>query len=87
MASQPTTIRIADDISDPVKPEKTASRAGGIYDVRSLSRVGTTAGRRSSSRHSHDRRSEQTGDVEDGDWQPDDGGRKKQIFKGTTLLW
>lgn len=86
MAAQSTTIRIADHANEPVKPDISA-RAGGIYDVRSLSRVGTATGRRSSSRHSHDRRSEQTGDVEDGEWHPDNGSRQKQIFKGTTLLW
>ncbi|KAF7517078.1 hypothetical protein G7054_g13914 [Neopestalotiopsis clavispora] len=86
MVTQPTTIRIADDAHEPVKPELSA-RAGGIYDVRSLSRVGTSASRRSSSRHSQNRRPEQDGDVEDGDWRPEDGGRKKQVFKGTTLLW
>ncbi|KAH8204388.1 hypothetical protein TruAng_001439 [Truncatella angustata] len=86
MVAQPTTIRIADDVNEPVKPE-TSARAGGIYDVRSLPRVGTAPGRRSSSRHSTDRRSEHAGDVEDGEWQPDTVGREKQIFKGTTLLW
>lgn len=86
MVTQPTTIRIADDANEPVKPDLSA-RAGGIYDVRSLSRVGTSASRRSSSRHSQNRRAEQDGDAEDGDWRPEDGGRKKQIFKGTTLLW
>ncbi|KAI1855523.1 hypothetical protein JX265_004606 [Neoarthrinium moseri] len=79
------TIRIADDL-EPIKPDNSA-RAGGIYDVRSLSRVGTASGRRSVSRHSQDRRSEQAGDVDDGDWHPEDVGREKQIFKGTTLLW
>ncbi|KAK9415306.1 putative Potassium transporter-domain-containing protein [Seiridium unicorne] len=86
MVAQPTTIRIADDVNEPVKPE-TSARAGGIYDVRSLPRAGASSGRRSSSRHSHDRRSEQAGDGDDGDWNPNDGGRQKQIFKGTTLLW
>ncbi|KAH8676115.1 potassium uptake protein [Xylariales sp. PMI_506] len=91
------TIRIADDV-DLVKPE-TSARAGGIYDVRSLPRagggggIGGSARRRSSSRHSQqDRRSQHggAGEAEDDgasdDWHRDDG-RKKQVFKGTTLLW
>jgi KUP system potassium uptake protein len=76
------TIRIADDI-ETVKPE-TSARAGGVYDVRSFSRTRASSARRSGSQ---DRRSGHTGDVEDGeDWRRDDG-RKKQVFKGTTLLW
>lgn len=74
------TITIADELSPLDKPEK-SSQAGGIYRTRSHD-----ARARSASRSSQER-SDQTGDVEDEeDWNRDDG-RKKQVFKGTTLLW
>ncbi|KAK8082165.1 potassium uptake protein [Apiospora saccharicola] len=74
------TITIADDLSPLDKPV-TSSQVGGIYRTRSHD-----ARARSASRSSQER-SDQTGDVEDEeDWNRDDG-RKKQIFKGTTLLW
>ncbi|KAK6864581.1 potassium transporter 12 [Apiospora arundinis] len=74
------TITIADDLPPLDKPER-SSHAGGIYRTRSHD-----ARARSASRSSQDR-SDQTGDVEDEeDWNRDDG-RKKQVFKGTTLLW
>jgi len=56
--------------------------AGGIYYGRVLSRVASD--RRSASRS---RTRESTADVEEGgDWRRDDG-KKKQVFKGKTLLW
>ncbi|ORY66088.1 potassium transporter-domain-containing protein [Pseudomassariella vexata] len=77
-------VIIADEIQ-PVKRERLAG-AGGVYNARSLSRSRVPGDGRSASRSSNER-SEQTGDFEDGDgWQRDDG-RKKQVFKGTTLLW
>lgn len=74
------TITIADDLSTLDKPER-SSQAGGIYRTRSHD---TRA--RSASRSSQER-SDQTGDVEEEeDWNREDG-RRKQVFKGTTLLW
>jgi hypothetical protein len=59
--------------------------AGGVYNTRSLSR-GPPERRRSFSRVSNERRHE-TIDNEEGDiWQRDDF-RKKQIFRGKTVLW
>ncbi|KAI1500058.1 potassium uptake protein [Biscogniauxia marginata] len=82
-----STITIADDDIHPVKPESSSHiNVGGVYHTRSLSRP-RLPGERSASRSSPDGKSEQTGDVEDGeDWHRDDG-RKKQVFKGSTLLW
>jgi hypothetical protein len=80
-----TTIQIADD-NRPVKPDISGD-AGGIYDVRRLSRVAVPPPRRRSfSRHSTERRRSDQGDAEDGDFRPDQG-HKKQVFKGTALLW
>ncbi|KAK3694429.1 potassium transporter-domain-containing protein [Podospora appendiculata] len=99
-ALQPT-IKIAEDALHPVRSESsyttgfrpsvradTQRIAGGIYNTRSLSRA--SFDRRSASRLSHDRRTETshaTHDVEEGDdWRAGDG-KKKQIFRGRTLLW
>jgi KUP system potassium uptake protein len=83
------TVTIADDIH-PVKPDRRDSvDLGGVYNARSLSRSRRPGDRRrSASRSSQDGRGEDTGDVEEGDdaWLREDG-RKKQVFKGTTLLW
>ncbi|KAI1335597.1 potassium transporter-domain-containing protein [Xylariaceae sp. FL0016] len=85
MATSAPAITIADDPL-PLKPESSRD-FGGIYHTRSLSRGRRHGERgRSASRSSQDR-SEQTADLEDGDDWHRDGGRKKQVFKGTTLLW
>jgi len=78
-----------DDDEHPIKPDWPGRAGlGGVYNARSLSRSRKHGDRRSASRTSQDGRSEETGDVEDGDdeWLRNDG-RKKQVFKGTTLLW
>ena len=73
-----TTIKIADeDVLD--KPSKSSGLevldVGGVYNSRSLSRVSSA------------RAGSNASDLEDGeDWRRDDS-RKKQVFKGTTLLW
>ncbi|KAI1279915.1 potassium uptake protein [Xylaria sp. FL0933] len=75
------TITIDDDDIHPIKPERSERQnLGGVYNTRSLSRT------RSASIHGG--RSEETGDVEEenDDWLRADG-KKKQVFKGTTLLW
>ncbi|KAK8049638.1 potassium transporter hak-1 [Apiospora phragmitis] len=75
------TITIADDLAPLDKPER-LSHAGGIYRTRSHDARAPRSASRSSQEHS-----DQTGVVEDEeDWNRDDG-RKKQVFKGTTLLW
>ncbi|GAW14315.1 hypothetical protein ANO14919_037160 [Xylariales sp. No.14919] len=75
------TITIDDDADMHLaKPELSEHPSvGGVYHARSVSR------RRSASQ---DGRSEDTGDIEDGndDWLRQDG-KKKQVFKGTALLW
>ncbi|RWA11284.1 hypothetical protein EKO27_g3810 [Xylaria grammica] len=75
------TITIDDDADVHLaKPELSEHPSvGGVYHTRSVSR------RRSASQ---DGRSEDTGDIEDGndDWLRQDG-KKKQVFKGTALLW
>ncbi|KAI1382009.1 potassium transporter [Hypoxylon crocopeplum] len=78
------TITADDDLSTTMKKlPGNAPDLGGIYHTRSLSRGRRPGGR---PRPSHERRSEHL-DVEDeDDWICDDG-RKKQVFKGTTLLW
>ncbi|KAI1764527.1 potassium transporter [Hypoxylon sp. FL1150] len=81
------TITIAagnDDLA--IKPAAPPPDLGGVYRTRSLTRVRTPGSRRTASRASHERRSDHL-DVEDeDDWLRDDG-RKKQVFRGTTLLW
>ncbi|KAI1430031.1 potassium uptake protein [Xylaria sp. FL1777] len=74
------TITIDDDVH-PIKPERSERHSlGGVYNTRSLSRT------RSAS--FQDRRSEEAGDVEEenDEWLRADG-KKKQVFKGTALLW
>ncbi|KAI0483320.1 potassium transporter [Xylariaceae sp. FL0804] len=72
-----TSITIADD-PEPLKPEPIREDLGGVYPARGRSRHRSAS--RSRERHSHDL--EDDGE----DWRRDDG-RKKQVFKGTTLLW
>ncbi|KAI0160226.1 potassium transporter [Xylariaceae sp. FL1272] len=80
-------IVIADDIHPEKREAASRPEAGGVYNVRSLSRSRQPRARRSTSRASQDGRST-TGDAEDGDdaWLRDDG-KVKQVYKGTTLLW
>ncbi|KAH9888298.1 potassium transporter-domain-containing protein [Xylariomycetidae sp. FL2044] len=80
-----STITVIDDI-EPVKPEGShQADLGGIYNTRDLLRPGIPSLHGRSS-HARDR-PEPADDLEDGDdWRRDDG-RKKQVFKGTTLLW
>ncbi|XXG94168.1 hypothetical protein Hte_000420 [Hypoxylon texense] len=91
MAAAPTITIAADDDDLAIKPAPSSTGAApaldGIYHTRSLSRNRRPGSRRTASRASHERRSEHL-DVEDNDddWLRDDG-RKKQVFKGTTLLW
>jgi KUP system potassium uptake protein len=59
---------------------------GGVYNTRSLARAHKPVdGRRSGSQ---DAAPDDASDIEDADegWLREDG-RKKQVFKGTTLLW
>ncbi|KAI1637957.1 potassium uptake protein [Biscogniauxia mediterranea] len=81
------SITIADDDIHPIKPVTSGRvNVGGVYHTRSLSRS-RLPGERSLSRSSPEGKGEQAGDVEDGeDWHRDDG-RKKQVFKGSALLW
>lgn len=85
MATTDTAIKIADDLR-PVRSESSGYRptradvsslAGGIFNTRSLSRA------------SFDRRSDRTefshGDEEGDEWQHGHQ-KKKQVFKGRTLL-
>ncbi|KAK3329906.1 potassium transporter hak-1 [Apodospora peruviana] len=80
------TVRIAEPQLHPVRSapaghstgvglSRTATSAGGIYHTRSISRA------------SFDRFSHATHDVEEGDEWHDGHVKKKQIFKGRTLLW
>lgn len=81
MAAPKITIAADDSFSGRPIPE-----LGGVYRTRSLSQSQGLGRRRTASRASHERRSEHL-DVEDeDDWLQDDG-RKKQVFKGTALLW
>ncbi|KAI8958455.1 potassium transporter [Daldinia sp. FL1419] len=81
MAASKITIVADDDVSNKPTPD-----LGGVYRTRSLSQSRGPGRRRTASRASHERRSEHL-DVEDeDDWLRDDG-RKKQVFKGTALLW
>ncbi|KAI1480268.1 potassium transporter [Daldinia eschscholtzii] len=85
MAPPKITI-VADDDSSTKPVSDNIPDLGGVYRTRSLSRSRGPARRRTASRASHERRSEHL-DVEDeDDWLQDDG-RKKQVFKGTALLW
>lgn len=81
------TITIADDDDHPVKPERSGLHdLGGVYHARSLPRP--DGRHRSASRSLHDgARSEhaQDGEEVNEDWLKDD--KKKQVYKGTTLLW
>ncbi|KAF3061745.1 Potassium transporter 5 [Daldinia childiae] len=80
MAAPKITIVADDNLS--VKP---IPDLGGVYRTRSLSQ--SRAGRRrTASRPSHERRSEHLDIEDEDDWLRDDG-RKKQVFKGTALLW
>lgn len=82
------TITIATDDDLTIKPAPSGGNPdlGGIYHTRSLSRTHRAGSRRTTSRSSQEQRSAHL-DVEDeDDWIRDDG-RKKQVFKGTTLLW
>jgi hypothetical protein len=99
MASQPATatIRIAENPIARIRSEQSShstgvapaiSYAGGIYHTRSISRASVS--RRSLSRGPHDRSSATAAsgnDVEEGDNWRDDQVKKKQVFRGTTLLW
>lgn len=87
MAAAPTiTIAAEDDLAIKPAPSAGAPDLGGIYHARNLSRT-RRPGSRTASRASHERRSEHLNVEDDGDdWLRDDG-RKKQVFKGTTLLW
>lgn len=88
MAMTTPTITIATDDDLTIKPAPSGGNPdlGGIYHTRSLSRTHRAGSRRTTSRSSQEQRSAHL-DVEDeDDWIRDDG-RKKQVFKGTTLLW
>ncbi|KAI1779527.1 potassium transporter [Hypoxylon cercidicola] len=86
MAAPTITIATEDDLA--IKPASSTGvpDLGGIYHTRSLSRTRRPGSRRTASRASHERRSEHLDVEDDDDWLRDDG-RKKQVFKGTTLLW
>ncbi|KAJ3579906.1 hypothetical protein NPX13_g657 [Xylaria arbuscula] len=80
--TNPTITIDDDDDAHPIKSEASGRRSiGGVYNTRSLSRT------RSAS-FQDGRGGEETGDVEDenGEWLREDG-KKKQVFKGTALLW
>ncbi|KAJ9133300.1 Potassium transporter 5 [Pleurostoma richardsiae] len=89
------TIKIAEDLHPAARTEstrfrsaaraETSSLAGGVFHQRSLSR--SSIERRSLSRASRDRRADVGGDGEDGDDFRDDEIRRKQVFRGRTLLW
>lgn len=79
-------LTIDDDVH-PIKPDRPEPASlGGVYNTRSLSRPRRPSDARRSA--SQDRRSEEAGDVDDGndEWLREDG-KKKQVFKGTALLW
>jgi len=98
MAAQttPATIKIAEESIHRVRSEPGGcstgvpaidGTAGGIYHTRSFSRV-SLEGR--SGRFSHDpnvRAAHLGHDVEEGDDWRDEHVKKKQVFRGTTLLW
>ncbi|KAI0540024.1 potassium uptake protein [Xylaria digitata] len=86
MANTTITIDDDDDIH-PVKPEPPGQpNVGGVYHTRSISRHRRPGDGRHSA--SQDGRGEETSDIEDAndDWLREDG-KKKQVFKGTALLW
>ncbi|KAI0890133.1 potassium transporter [Annulohypoxylon maeteangense] len=87
MATPKITIA-ADD--DTIKPSDSSAGGGtdlgGVYHTRSLSRSRGPGLRRTTSRASRDRRSDHLEVEEEDDWLQDDG-RKKQVFKGSALLW
>ncbi|KAI1435951.1 potassium transporter [Xylaria sp. CBS 124048] len=70
------SITIADDVNS-LKPDRSARGVGGVYNTRNLPTPGNPY-----------RHGEQANDVEDAevDFRPEDG-KKKQVFKGTALLW
>ncbi|KAI1799447.1 potassium transporter [Daldinia bambusicola] len=87
MAPSKITIVADDDLSTTTKPvPDNIPDLGGVYRTRSLSRSRGPARRRTASRASHERRSEHLDIEDEDDWLQDDG-RKKQVFKGTALLW
>lgn len=82
-----TTIKIADEDVFDKSGTSSGLDVGGVYNSRSLSRSPYPHDRRSLSRVSSARAGSFGGDPEDGeDWRRDDS-KKKQVFKGTTLLW
>ncbi|KAI1090678.1 potassium transporter [Rostrohypoxylon terebratum] len=86
-----TKITIAAD-DDTLKPSDSSAGGGGgtdlggVYHTRSLSRSRGPGIRRTTSRASRDRRSDHLEVEDEDDWLQDDG-RKKQVFKGSALLW
>jgi len=94
MASTAATIKIADDLH-PAKTEsgfratrRETLRAGGVYNPRELSRASIDR-RLSFGLASHEHRTSTLpgGDTEGDEWQPNDDVKKKQTFRGLTLLW
>jgi len=94
VAMASTAIKIAEDLH-PVKSEPSfratrseALRAGGIYNPRDLSRVSAER-RLSFARASHEHRSSTLpgADTEGDEWQPNKDVKRKQTFRGLTLLW
>ncbi len=91
----PTTIKIAGDLhhtrtESSFRPTgRTDTRlAGGVFNARSHSRSSIDR-RLSVSRATHEPRADarSIGEAEEGDeWQNEDA-KKKQVFRGTTLLW
>lgn len=85
-----TTITIADeDVLEKPGGKSSGLDVGGVYHSRSpRSHFLPAAQGRSRSRSlSRVSSAARTGDLEDGeDWRRDDS-KKKQVFKGTTLLW
>lgn len=83
-----STIKIADGATHPSKlASSTAVDVGGVYHSRTISHSPYPHDRRQLSRVSSIRVTDHADDLEDGeDWRRDDS-KKKQVFKGTTLLW
>lgn len=83
-----STIQIEDGDHPGKFGNSTGVDVGGVYHSRSLTRSPYPHDRRRLSRVSSVRATDPVvGDLEDGeDWRRDDS-RKKQVFKGTTLLW
>ncbi|KAI1469675.1 potassium transporter [Daldinia caldariorum] len=82
-----SNITIAADDDSPTKPARdNTPDVGGVYHTRSLSRSRGPSRRRTVSRASHEKRSEHLDVDEEDDWLQEVG-RKKQVFKGTTLIW